>query len=89
VNAGKTTSRRQTAGQKHYIKIANKSFKHVANFKYLGTTVQNRIHDETDSRVNLGNVWYHAGQNILSSRLLTTLEYTGIPNVLFTPHHVR
>jgi hypothetical protein len=46
-------SRHQNAVQKHYIKIANRSFENVANFKYLGTTVtdENLNHDETENRL--------------------------------------
>jgi hypothetical protein len=43
VNSEKTNymfmSRHQTAGQSNYIRIANKSFKKVAKFKYLGATL--------------------------------------------------
>jgi hypothetical protein len=59
VNPEKTmymlVSRCQKAGQS--IKIANRSFDDVANFKYLGTTLtdQNCIHEETKSRLNSGN----------------------------------
>jgi hypothetical protein len=50
-------SRRQNAGQKAYGMIANTSFKHVANIKYLGTTGtnQNYIHKEITSRLNSQN----------------------------------
>jgi hypothetical protein len=66
-------SRHQTAGQSNYIRVANKSFEKVAEFKYLGSTLtdQNCIHEEIRSRLNSGNACYHAVQNLLSSRLLS------------------
>jgi hypothetical protein len=36
-------SRHQNARQDHDIKIANRSFEHVAQFRYLGETVTNKI----------------------------------------------
>jgi hypothetical protein len=41
-------SRHQTAGQSHYIRVANKSFEKLAMFKHLGSilTEQNCIHGE-------------------------------------------
>jgi hypothetical protein len=45
VNAEKTKyillSRHLNAGKNHYIKMGNRSFEHVAQFIYLGTTVTN------------------------------------------------
>jgi hypothetical protein len=35
-------SRRQNAGQNYDIKIANKSFENVAQFRYFGTAVTNQ-----------------------------------------------
>jgi hypothetical protein len=45
------------AGQKHSIKIVNRSFEGVAKFKYLGTklTDQNCMNKEIKSRLNVGN----------------------------------
>jgi hypothetical protein len=61
VNPDKTKhmlmSRSQKIGQKHSIKIANRSFEDVAKFKYLGTTLtdQNWMHEEIKSGLNSGN----------------------------------
>jgi hypothetical protein len=50
-------SRSQRIGQEHSIKIANRSFEDVANFKYVGTRVtdQNCMHEKIKSRINSGN----------------------------------
>jgi hypothetical protein len=77
VNAEKTKymllPHHQYAGQNHDIKIANRSFENVAQFKYLGMTVtnQNLIHEEIRRRMNLGNACYHSVQSLLSSHLLS------------------
>jgi hypothetical protein len=77
VNPEKTTymlmSHSQNIGQKHSIKIANRSFEYVAKFRYLGTTLtdQNCLHEEIKSRLNLGNSCYHSVQSLLSSCLLS------------------
>jgi hypothetical protein len=54
-------------------KVANKSFKNVADLRYLGIMVkyQNCIHEEIKSRLNLGHAYYHALQYILSPCLLS------------------
>jgi hypothetical protein len=53
--------RSQNIGQKHSIKIVNRSIEDVAKFKYLGTTLtdQNCMHEEINSRLNSGNASYH------------------------------
>jgi hypothetical protein len=45
-------SRQQNVGQNPDIKIANRSFENVSQFKYLGTTVtnQNMIQEEINRR---------------------------------------
>jgi hypothetical protein len=66
-------SHSQNTGQKHTIKIVNRSFEDVAEFKYLGTTLtdQNHMHKEITSRLNSGNACYHSVQSLLSSCLLS------------------
>jgi uncharacterized protein (UPF0548 family) len=66
-------SRSQKTGQKHSIKIANRSFEDVIKFKYLRTTLtkQNWMHEEIKSRLNSGNACYHSVQSLLSSWLLS------------------
>jgi hypothetical protein len=73
-------SRHQNAGQNHDIKIANRSFENVAQFKHLGKTVknQNLFQEEIKRRLNSGNACCHSVQNILSSRLLSRNIRIGI-----------
>jgi hypothetical protein len=77
VNVEKTkhmlVSSDQNAGQNREIKIGNRSFGNVSQFKYLGTTVtiQNLIWEEIKRRLNSGNACYHLVQNLFSSRLLS------------------
>jgi hypothetical protein len=63
----------QNTGQNRDIKIADRLFENVSQFKYLGTTVtnQNLIQEEIKRRLNSGNVCYRSVQRILSSRLLS------------------
>jgi hypothetical protein len=63
----------QNVGQNRDIKIANRSFENVSQFKYLGTTVtnQNLLQEEIKRRLNPGIACYHSVQNLLSSRLLS------------------
>jgi hypothetical protein len=53
-------SRQQHVGQSRDIKIANRSFENVPQFKYLGTTVpnQNLIQEEIKRKLNCGNACY-------------------------------
>jgi hypothetical protein len=62
-------SHHQNAGQIQDIKIANRPFENVSEFKYLGITVtnQNLIQEEIKRRLNSGDACYNLIQNILSS----------------------
>jgi hypothetical protein len=66
-------SHHQNVGRNHDIKIGNRSFESVSQFKYLGTTVRNEnlIQEEIKRRINSGNACYHSVQNLLSCRLLS------------------
>jgi hypothetical protein len=57
-------SHHQNVGQNQDIKIANRLFENVSQFKYLGITVtnQNLIQEEIKRRLNSGNVCYHSVQ---------------------------
>jgi hypothetical protein len=63
----------QNADRNRDIKIGNRSFENVSQFKYLGMTVtnQNLIQEEIKRRLNSGNACYHLVQNLLSSHLLS------------------
>jgi hypothetical protein len=75
------------AGQNHGIKIANRSFEGVANFKYLGTalTDQNCMQEEIKSRLNSGNACYHSVQSLLSSHLLSRSRKVKIYKTIILP----
>jgi hypothetical protein len=66
-------SRHQNAGQNHDIKIGNRCFENVAQFRYLGTTItnENLIQEEIKKSSNSGSACYRAVQNLSSSRLLS------------------
>jgi hypothetical protein len=80
-------SRHQNVGQNRDIKIANRVFEKVSQFKYLGTTVtnQNLIQEEIERRFNSGNACYHSVQNLLSSHLLSKNLKIGIYKTIILP----
>jgi hypothetical protein len=58
-------SRQQNIGQIRAIKIANRSFESVSQFRYVGTTLKKL-------KINSGGyVCYHSVENLLFSRLLS------------------
>jgi hypothetical protein len=63
----------QNVGQNHVIKIGNRFFENVTQFRYLGTRVtsKNLIQEEIKRRLNSSNACYHPIQKLLSSRLLS------------------
>jgi hypothetical protein len=69
-------SRHHNVARNWDIKIANRSFENVSQFRYLGTTVanQNLIQEEIKRRLNSGNACYHSVQNLLSFRLSKNLK---------------
>jgi hypothetical protein len=66
-------SHHQNVGQSRVIKIADRSFENLSQFKCLGTIVtnQNLIQEEIKRSLNSGNACYHSVQNFPSSRLLS------------------
>jgi hypothetical protein len=72
VNSDKTKYmvmfRDQNAGPSHSMKINNRSFERVEEFKYLGTN-QFSVQEEIKSKLTSGNACYHSVQNLLSSSL--------------------
>jgi hypothetical protein len=70
--------RHQNSGQIHDIKMGNRCFENVAQFRYLGTTVtnQNLIQEEIKMRLNLVITCYHSVQNVCL--LVCCLKHIGI-----------
>jgi hypothetical protein len=58
------------AGQNDNIKLDNKAFERVEQFKFLGTTVTNQhsIHEEIESRLKSGSVCYHTVQSVTTPK---------------------
>jgi hypothetical protein len=75
----------QKIGQKHSIKVTNKSFENVAKFGYLGTTltVKYCMHEKIKSRLNSGNACYIWVQSLLSSGLLSRKLTIILPVVFY------
>jgi hypothetical protein len=69
-------SRQLIVGQYNYIKIANRSFQNVLDFRYFGKRVtnQNLIQEGTKRRLNSGNACYHSVENLLSSLLSKNIK---------------
>jgi hypothetical protein len=91
VNTEKTKymllSRHQNARQNHDIKIGNRCFENVSQFRYLGTTItnQNLIQEEIKLRLNSGNACYHSFRNLLPSRLLSKDIQIRIYKIIILP----
>jgi hypothetical protein len=77
----------KTADQNRDIKIGNRSFQNVTQFKYLGMTVpnQNLIQGEIKRRLNSGNACHHSVQNLLSSHLLSQHVQIRIYKTIISP----
>jgi hypothetical protein len=78
-------SHHQNAGQNRDIKISNRSFENISQFKYLGTTVtnQNLIQEEIKRRLNSGNACYHSVQNLLSNVKIRIFKTLILPMVMY------
>jgi hypothetical protein len=74
-------SRHQNTGQNHDIKIDNRSFESVEQFRYLGSTItnQNLIQEEITRR------WNRSVQNFSPSRLLSKNLEIRIYNAIILP----
>jgi hypothetical protein len=60
-------SRDQNAGRSDNIKIDNRSFVRLEEFKYLGTTInnQNYMQEEMERRSKSGNDCYHSVESFV------------------------
>jgi hypothetical protein len=77
----------QNAGQNQHIKIANRHFESVTQFRYLGTTVtnQNLIQKEIKRKLSSGNACYHSIQKLLSSHLLSKNKKIRVDRTIILP----
>jgi hypothetical protein len=80
-------SHHQNAGQNHDIKITNRCFENVVQFRYLETTVTNKnfIQEEIERRLNSCNASYRLVQNLLSSHLQSKNIKIRIYNIIILP----
>ena len=80
-------SQDQNAGQSHNIKIGNRSFERVEQFKYSGTMLmrQYSLHEDIKSRVKSGNVCCHLVENLLSYSLLSKNIKINIYRIVILP----
>jgi hypothetical protein len=80
-------SRDQNADQSRDIKVGNRSFEKLSQFKYLGMRVtnQNLIQEEIKRRLDSGNACSHSVQNFLSSRLLSKILKVRIYKTIILP----
>jgi hypothetical protein len=81
-------SRHQNAGKNHDVKIANRCFENVAQFKSLGATVthENLMQEEIKRRLNSGNVCYRSVQNLCL--LVCCLKTSNMQNCHFACGYV-
>jgi hypothetical protein len=78
---------KQNADQNLDIKLENRSFENMAQFKYFGTTVTNTnfIQEEIKRRLNSGEACYHSVQNLLSSHLLSKIVKIRLHKTIILP----
>jgi UDP-galactopyranose mutase len=78
-------SQDQIAGRSHNMKVKNRTFGRVEEFKYLGTTLtyQNSIQKEIKGGLKSGNACYHSVQNLFSSRKIKIYRTIILPIDLY------
>jgi hypothetical protein len=80
-------SRDQNAEPNNNIKIDNKFFERVEQFKYLVPTLtdQNSVQEEIKCILKSGNACYHSVQDLLSSSLLSKYTKINIYRTIILP----